>query len=130
MALEIMRYFFVAYTDPERHSWETAFLHAQRTLGEDHGPVIATRILALVQAMRTSRKSTFSFSSPYCACCRNHVSNSEKHMLDAVCAIERGDPVGARANALVLCEGYDTESFLEAARKLAAEISVRTHSAP
>lgn len=119
--LEIMRFFFVAYSDPGRHAWETAFSHARKAFGETRGPVMAAKVLEMVQAMRYSRKSVFRFSNPYCECCRLRISNSERHMLDAVCALRRGDTVGARANALVLCEGFETDGFLDAARNLVAE---------
>jgi len=122
--LEIMRFYFVAYADPQRNAWEMAFEHGQRVFGTTRGPVMAARVLDVVQAMRFSRKSTFRFSNPYCECCRKRISNSERHILDAICALDRGDTVGAMASALVLCEGFDTEPFLDAAKKLSATCSV------
>ena len=117
--LEIMRYFFIAYTDPQRNAWEMAFMHAQNRFGTVRGPVIVSRALDVVQAMRLSRKSSFRYSNPYCTCCRERISHSEKHIMETIRAFDRGDPVAAQANALVLCEGHDTGPFLKAAKTLA-----------
>lgn len=72
----------------------------------------------MVQAMRFSRKSTFRFSNPYCDCCRVRISTSERHIMETIRALAEGDAVTARTNALVLCEGYETEPFLRAAANL------------
>lgn len=117
--LEIMRFFFVAYTDPQSNAWEMAFSRASNRFGPSRGPVIVAMILEMVQAMRCSRKSILHFSNPWCACCRDRISGSEKHIMETVRAFDRGDPVTARANALVLCEGHDTGPFLQAAKLLA-----------
>lgn len=125
--LEVMRYFFVSFTDPERQAWETAFQCSEIYFGPQRGGEVALALLRMIQTMRVSRRTTFRFSNPYCSSCRLRVTDCERHMLGAFRDLSAKNTASARAKALMLCEGFPAGEFLNAA---AALVATQPHLAP
>ena len=110
--LQISRYFFASFSDPERRHWSTAFTLAKRAWGPFHGPALATGIVEVLDAMRMTRRETFMFSNPVCPNCSSKISGHERNLMTCVMAARRGNRTKLNAGALMLFNGQEPQVFI------------------
>lgn len=121
-ALDIMRFFFVSYAEPESQGWRVAFSYATSAFGRDRGARIAYALMETVEAMSRSRRSMFCFSNPRCPKCRLRLTEPEQRLMRILRASRRGDGAASQTQALILCEGNPTARFIASATLAAREL--------
>ena len=112
--LQVARYFFAAFSDPEKYHWTTAFALAKHKWGPVHGPAIATGLVEVLDAMRITRCETFMFSNPACPNCSAKLFNHERHLMACIVAARRGDRTRLNAGAIMLFNGQEPNVFITA----------------
>ena len=112
IALTIVRYFFHSFAVPQSNAWITAMAEAEARFGYHEGPVIAARLLALLQVIRRARRSVFMFNSPTCPGCAAIATEHERRLMTALSAQRRGDVGTARLEVMMLCEGNRVDTVL------------------
>ncbi|MFW5654886.1 MAG: hypothetical protein ACOCYW_04470 [Roseicyclus sp.] len=125
IALNIARLFFQSFAAPESSAWMAALAEAEARFGPRDGPILAARILAALQAVRKSRRSTFLFNSPACPGCAAVATEHERRLMRALSALRRGDRGTARLEAMMLCEGNRLDAVLGALAALGAVLDGR-----
>ncbi|MEL6100886.1 MAG: hypothetical protein AAFR68_06170 [Pseudomonadota bacterium] len=113
--LTAARYFCVSFAQPETSAWVYAMLSPTHFFSNGDAAEKLRRCLAVVQDMRTTRRSVFRFSNPRCADCAAIVTQDERHLLQLVQHSRAGRKSHAASSAMLLCEGYDTDGVLRAA---------------
>lgn len=113
--LSVVRHFITSFAAPDTQSWTEALRIASDTFGVSEGAKAAVTLLGVVEAMRRSRRSTFQFSDPNCPTCCSVVTPNERHLMRMVHALRRGRVSEAQTDAMLLCEGAQTEAVLRAA---------------
>lgn len=116
--LQVMRYFFQSFTQPETQGWIMAFRAALQHFPHDQAANIALASLSVLQTMRMSRREAFRFSNPDCAACCEVLCDDERQLIGIVAATRRGQRSRAHTHALLICEGNDTVPVLNAALEL------------
>lgn len=119
--LTVMRRFLLAYADPSKPYWETAMDFSVASFGHAWGPGMAYSIMDVLRKMREARRTVFAFMSPCCASCAAKTTDCERLLLQTISSMRRGDHARARMDALILCEGHDTDRFLAAVSRLVAK---------
>ena len=122
-ALYVMRCFFVSYARPHSVDWEIGMNKAVEMFGEYKGPRVAWCCLRTVQAMRTSRRTRFSFCDPFCPCCSRRLTTNEGHLMRSLQAVSNGRAGEAKLASMMLCEGNPDTAFLDAVERLSTELS-------
>ncbi|QBX99990.1 hypothetical protein E2K80_03935 [Rhodophyticola sp. CCM32] len=128
--LSVARCFFQTFASPERQTWVQAFGMAQTLFPGLDGANLAIGVLNVVQAMRVSRSSVFTFSNPYCADCARILSDGERQLTSALYAVRLGHRSTAHIHALILTEGGETERLIYALEKLAALADISADHSP
>ncbi|MEM8656823.1 MAG: hypothetical protein AAGF22_01895 [Pseudomonadota bacterium] len=118
--LDIMRFYFLSFASPATQGWLRALHTATAHFKAEAAPIIAFQVLAMVQAMRCSRPSVFTFSSPTCPDCAAVLSDAERHMMAAIHCIRASRRNEAQTHAMLLCQGNPTETFLMSVDALCA----------
>jgi len=113
LTLQMLRFFFQTFACPASHSWVYAMDVARQACGEQGG-AFALKVLDAMKAVRTTRKSTFTFSSPTCPGCSEILTEHERRMMCALAAVRVGKIGVARLELLMLCEGNDVEPVIDA----------------
>ena len=116
--LLIARRYFLSYTRPEQPYWESAIDLAVSEFGPVRGAALAVALLNVIRAMRSARTTVFNFINPTCPDCAAKLSECERVLIQTIRSVRSGDAVGATTQALILCEGRDTEPILYAAAAL------------
>lgn len=116
--LAISRLFFQSFAVPDSQAWTRSYGEAYEVFSDQQASQINASVLATVQAMRMSRRSGFSFSSPDCENCCQLLSENERQFMAAITAARRGQRSALHANAMVLCEGNDAALFVSAVHDL------------
>jgi hypothetical protein len=129
------RFFFLSFANPDAHGWMTALLGADDLFGRlsgksELGAEIVRRTLAVVQDMRLSRRAVLRFSNPRCASCAQILTHDERHLIQMVQALRRGDRSVAASSAMLLCEGNPIDDLLSSARWLADGLGAPVASRP
>lgn len=125
--LQIARCYFQSFAVPQGQAWLYATSVAEYGFASAQAPMIAARVLDMVQGMRVSRRSNFQFSNPFCAHCSQIVTPHERLMMLCLAAYRAGRKDQAEAHALLLCEGNPMERFLIETQTLAAQLPYRAH---
>lgn len=120
--LSIMRCYFFSYANTSSVSWENGLEAAVRFFGEDRGLAIAWACLNVIQAMRSSRSTTFQFCNPFCECCQKRLTRHEEYLLDGLQAIAQGGTGQARIASMLLCEGNPDDVFLACLERLESKL--------
>jgi len=120
--LAIARHYCVAFAEPRTEGWRMAIAEGLDRFGSETGPHLAVATLAVIQGLRESRQSPFSFNSPACINCSRHATPTERALLSVIRAARRGDLPAARAHALLLCEGNPPDTLVAAAADLASRL--------
>ncbi len=117
--LAVLRHFCNCFCAPQSQAWLNAYGIATERWGISEGPKAAQSLLAVAEAMRRSRQSIFVFSSPTCLVCSENITPNERQFMQVIHSVRRGNLGVARTAAMMLCEGGDTQAFVEAAVLLA-----------
>lgn len=121
--LTIMRYYFQSFAMPQSQGWMQAIRVGYEAFPEKEAANLTMAVLAVVQTMRSSRQSGFQFSNPDCAHCARTLSGDERQLMGTVASTRRGQRSRAHTHALLLCEGNDTEQFLNAVTDLTQQVA-------
>ena len=116
--LDLMRLYFLTFADPHSHAWMRTGTIASAHFGHAQGPRIAQALLNVVNAVRLIRSSPFEFSNPECPGCSRILCETERQFMGALSGVLSGHMSAAHANAMLLCEGDDSRSFLAALEDL------------
>lgn len=116
--LTLARFFFQTFAIPESQSWLPGFDMAEAIFGEAEGPIIATRLLATLRAVRYARRSVYCFNSPTCEGCAAVVTEHERRFMAAFRGVRMGYLGQTRTELMMLCEGNDTTKALGAMTRL------------
>lgn len=103
--LSILRHFLTAFTRPETQAWQTAHAVAAERWGEARGPQIAQGLLAVLHAVRGSRRADFHYANPLCVTCRAYATAEEGALMQMLQAMRRDRSDLARVAVLQLTEG-------------------------
>ena len=117
--LTAVRFFCLAFAEPEQQAWTTAFL-ASGSFFPDPGSADAMRrTLAVIHEVRTARKSVFRFSNPRCAGCSGVATHDERHLVQLIQASRKMKAASALPSAMFLCEGNDSTRLKASAEDFA-----------
>ncbi|MEJ6404806.1 hypothetical protein [Yoonia sp. 2307UL14-13] len=116
--LAIARYFFQSFAAPQSQGWMAALDLAEATFGDLDGPIIATRLLTTMRAVRYARRSVFSFNCQSCETCAAILTEQERRLIAALQAIRGGQIGRAQTELLMLCEGNDIKQVMGAMTRL------------
>ncbi|WP_299739392.1 hypothetical protein [uncultured Roseobacter sp.] len=111
--LEILRFFISTFAAPRSQNWMRGYEHAEVTFGPTHGPIVASRLMAVLQAVRLSRRSIFTFSNPDCPGCARILTEHERRLVCAISVYRCGRPRPAGLQLMMLCEGNPTDAILQ-----------------
>ena len=120
--LTAARHFCASFASPQGSAWVFAMLSPETFFPGAESAEKMRRALAVVQEMRTSRRSTFRFSNPLCACCAGIVTQDERHLLQLVQHARMGQRSGAASSAMLLCEGHATKELMLATHRFAETV--------
>lgn len=120
--LTAARYFFESFAHPAGYPMDDAILRAG-ALFEEGGaqadsPRIVARILAMLEAIRCSRRSVFVFNPTGCPTCAAIASDQERRMMLSLIALGQGHRSRAWLETMILCEGNDVDAVLWAMEAL------------
>ena len=125
-ALDILRFFFVSYSEPASQGWRVAFTYATACFGRLNGVEVAYTLMEVVEAVSRSRNTIFTFSNPRCPVCRQRLSAPERYLMAALSACRHGDLHDARRQARSACDGEPAERLLAALVAAAQKIDDMT----
>lgn len=117
--LDIARYFFQAFANPESQAWINAFGEAERSFPAPFGATIAHAILIAINEVRASRRGSFQFEHPASVAAEHSMTDAERYFILVLHHVRRTDRTAARSQALFLCEGNDATRVLAAFERLA-----------
>ncbi|MEL6958074.1 MAG: hypothetical protein AAGL89_03860 [Pseudomonadota bacterium] len=117
--LSAARYFCLSFSEPHGGAWVTAMLSAECFFPGAGSAEKMRRALAVVQEMRTSRRSTFRFSNPRCEICSGIVTEDERHLLQLIQHARARNGSLVASSAMLLCEGRNTDHLRVAAQEFA-----------
>ncbi|EET47261.1 hypothetical protein [Thalassobium sp. R2A62] len=123
--LTIARFYFQSFAVPESHSWIGALQESEAAFGDIKGPLVGTRLLGALMAVRQARKSVYCFNSPTCPDCAAIVTEHERRFTTAIRAIRTGRKGHAKTELMMLCEGNDTRPSLDALTRLVSVLPKR-----
>ena len=118
--LTIARFYFQSFALPDSQAWIGGIGWAETSFGDVEGPLIGTRLLCALMAVRHARRSVYCFNSPTCPDCAAIVTEHERRFMSAVHAVRKGRMGQARTELMMLCEGNDTDPALDALTRLAS----------
>jgi hypothetical protein len=126
--LDVMRALFSGWSDHANRQVPPASDVAEVWFGRGTGLGVAEQVISLVSAMRSARRSVFRFSNPMCPVCREFVTPHELALLNVITHASAGRKADSRADAIVVCEGFDERVVVEAAQSLAAALKTLSAS--
>lgn len=118
LLLRIVRVFCIAYCEPQRPYWESAFELAKADFGDRDGPLIANGILTVLKEMRSSRSSTFRFNNPRCKLCSKKITIYERLLIETIMLLKQGNRTASRVSGMILNEGKLNKSFMDSVEDL------------
>ncbi len=117
--IQIARYYFNTFSNPLSQTWMKAFATAEEHFDYCNGPVIASLVARVLDAVRQSRRSCFMFNNPACSNCADILTEHERRLLTALSSLRRGGVERAELELMMLCEGNDTARIMMWLRELA-----------
>ncbi|MCG8405205.1 MAG: hypothetical protein MI923_08420 [Phycisphaerales bacterium] len=111
--LQIVQLMCQNYVQPTSHAWEKALAQSAAMFGTVGGGAVAIAVLNMLSALRKSRRTSFQFTDPFCACCRTSISECEMRLLNIINGKRTGQTQKIHMNSVILCEGFPAEDFLE-----------------
>ncbi|WP_439139290.1 hypothetical protein [Planktotalea sp.] len=119
--LTLARMFFVSFHHPERHAWVQAFQYSETAFGAENSADIAKHVMDVVNTMRQTRSSGFSYCDPFCVECSVMMTREERYLISALHDIRNGRSSAAHLSSMLLCEGADDAAFINALEALRAK---------
>jgi hypothetical protein len=116
--LSVARHLFANFHAPENHCWMDAFMEAERSFPPPFGATIAHAIAYIVEAMRCTRHSMFSYIRNDDASADLAITREERYLVQVLRAMRSGAHTQARTQAMLLCDGGDTGKLLAAIERL------------
>ena len=110
--LDVSRLFFSTFATPDTHNWVRAIEFSEYVFDHKQGAVLATLLMKLIQAIRSSRTSVFVFSNPDCPGCSRILTEHERRLILAIASARRRRQERARIEMMMLCEGNDTGAVM------------------
>lgn len=110
--LDIARLFFSTFSNPHSQNWMRAIEFAEYAFDHKQGATVAALIMKVIQAIRCSRTSNFTFSNPDCPGCARILTEHERRLVIAIGATRRKRRERAQVEMMMLCEGNETEQVL------------------
>lgn len=126
--LDVMRALFSGWSGHANRQVPPASDVAEVWFGRGTGLDVARLVISLVSAMRSARRSVFRFSNPLCPVCRELVTPHELSLLGVIIHASAGRKADSRADAMVVCEGFDERGVVEAAQSLAVVLKTLSAS--
>ncbi|MEM1301157.1 MAG: hypothetical protein AAGH17_01135 [Pseudomonadota bacterium] len=117
--LTAARFAFLQFAAPNQQCWLTVMLASDTLFEGEHHAETFRRVCAVVHEMRLSRKDTMRFSNPRCQRCSAILTEHERHLIQMIQAVRRGEMSKARISAMLLCEGHSIDRLLKATDDLA-----------
>lgn len=111
--LQICRYYFSCYSQNQHPDPEITLELCIEKFGNKHSIEIAMSLLNVLSNMRRSRKSTFQYNSSKCKKCKSRISECERLLLYTIQFRRLGNKQSSYISSMILCEGYETDSFLK-----------------
>lgn len=121
--LQMVRLQCAIYEFGHRERVDAAHQHAGQCYGPDLGPVVASRVAALIRAMRVERREPFTYLSPTCSSCSRKITVEEWQLLSLMRCASRGDCSGAAVAAAELAGGVAAPRLAAAAARFGAAVS-------
>lgn len=121
--LTAARFFCVAFSENDHSAWVTALLGAESFFPGQEPSETMRRSLAVVQEMRTSRRSVFRYSNPRCQGCSPIVTQDERYLLQMIQYARAGRRSKVTSSAMLLCEGNAINRVVIAAEGFADIVS-------
>jgi len=89
--LMLVRLCCMSYEHNRVEGWDSALSLAEERFGADDGPAIASRVAALIRAMRAERRGGFGYLSPHCPSCCKRITGDERLLIQLMQAGQLGD---------------------------------------
>lgn len=125
LTLALLRLHFQTFAQPDSQGWLMALRRASASAGADRAGALCFDLVAMVQALRGARTSSFHFNPDGCAGCRAWATPEERRLMDLIGALRLGRIGHARAVVQMLCDGMPDTDLL-----VMADLYVRRHAPP
>lgn len=123
--LKAFRYFLLAYTEHDQAHCQTAMgVLAANFGGKEKGRQIGFSMLRVLQEARYARTNHFVFVTPCCEKCSYQLMDCERYLIESLKHVFGHDISKAHVPAMLLCEGADTDKFIDSVVKLKAELGI------
>jgi len=122
IVLEVARHFIVGFHYPTSHAWMDALAIAEDRLGLPYGPMIASHVLKVVNAVRLVRSAGFNYCNPNCAKCAEFITKEERYLMTSLYSMRRDKRSDAHTQAMLLCQGGDGSNVIITLKNLALSI--------
>ncbi len=116
--IELSRFYCSYFGKGLQPDFDAATAYCRTRFDHSNPDEVAMGLLCVLNAMRKSRKSTFSFHCLGCPNCRKRVSECERLLFQTIEDMRLGLKQKASVSAMMLCEGNDTNDFLTSADQL------------
>lgn len=117
LTLRLCRWHFHAFNAPESQGWLRALQLATGEVGAVQAGALCYDVVALVEALRAVRRSTFRFNPEACAGCRCWATADERRLLALLGAVARGQEGRAQTEAQLLSDGTPNPDLVATARR-------------
>lgn len=105
LTLALMRLHFQTFAAPETQGWLAALRLATTHVGPRAAGQLCYDLVALVQALREARTSTFAFNADGCACCCVWLTPEERRLMELLDTLRHRQIGRARVVVQMLCDG-------------------------
>lgn len=112
--LTASRFFFVSFSEPEARSWVSLILGSESFFPGPGSAERMRRALAVIDEMRSARRSCFQYSNPRCQCCAAIVTADERHLMQMVQHARARRTSRVMSSAMLLCEGNPIDRVVAA----------------
>lgn len=123
LTLALMRWHFQTFAAPDSHGWLTALRCATTHVGPRAAGPLCYDLVALIQALRSTRSSPFRFNPEGCACCRVWLTPEERLLMELIAALRQGQRGRAQTLVQLLCDGAINDDLIAV-----TEIYLRRHA--
>lgn len=127
IVLEVARHFIVGFHHPTSHAWMDALAIAEDRLGLPYGPMIASHVLKVVNAVRLVRSAGFNYCNPNCVKCADFITKEERYLMTSLYSMRRDKRSDAHTQAMLLCQGGDGSNVIITLKNLVLSICDPAH---
>ncbi|MFN3994360.1 MAG: hypothetical protein ACK4IU_15795 [Tabrizicola flagellatus] len=112
LTLSLLRWHFQTFAAPDSQGWLRALHCATAHVGPRAAGALCYDLVAVVQALRGTRISSFRFNAESCAGCRVWLTPDERRLIETIDAVRAGRLGRARALGQMLCDGNPAEDLI------------------